>query len=339
MEQGCKPGDHFCSSMVKVLVNYATENGTKVVSERSLIVKTDAFQGKVQAELFGDISIFGPEIRIYSETLPAMEKIQKAAGIERIFWPKFVFLNHYRLVPKQPLSLCRLIHCNNSTAMIVMEDLRPDYSMVHYGIPFDDLSLVVDNLAQFHALSLVVHEQDPSLTDYKNNVFTEENSDFIRTLMRGLQTLTKQTAQWTGFDKIHKKLSSLPEKLVTRVCEIYQGKCCSFNVLNHGDFHIRNLMFKRTNGCDVDDVKFLDFQICNWGSPAIDLSLLVHVNGDKHVADRREEIYLRYYESFRDYLRRFGYSKAKIPSLLDLKLEILRCGAVGKIYNGFIGTS
>lgn len=218
--------------------------------------------------------------------------------------------------------------------MIIMEDLRPDYSMTHYGVPFDDLPLVIENLAQFHALSLVVHDLDPRLTDYKSNVFTDGNSDFIRMLMRGLQTLTNQTAQWSGFEKIHEKLKSLPEKLVTRVCATYQEKCrgWGFNVLNHGDFHIRNLMFKRKNG-NVEDVKFLDFQICNWGSPAIDLSLLVHVNGDKHVAERREEVYFRYYESFRDYLKRFGYSK--IPSLLDLKLEILRYGAIGKINLGF----
>lgn len=78
--------------MVKVIVNYESKDRTKVITGRLLIVKTNAFEGNVQAELFGEISIFGPEIRIYSETLPAMERVLKAVGIETIFWPKFVIL-------------------------------------------------------------------------------------------------------------------------------------------------------------------------------------------------------------------------------------------------------
>lgn len=75
--------------MLKVTVCYSTGQGT-TITDRSLIVKTDNYDGEVQADLLSDISLFAPEIRIYSKTLPAMERILKNAGIEEIFWPKLV---------------------------------------------------------------------------------------------------------------------------------------------------------------------------------------------------------------------------------------------------------
>lgn len=71
------------------MVNYTTGHGT-TITDRSLIVKTDNYDGDVQADLLSDIALFDPEIRVYSKTLPAMERILKSAGIEEIFWPKLV---------------------------------------------------------------------------------------------------------------------------------------------------------------------------------------------------------------------------------------------------------
>lgn len=75
--------------MLKVIVTYSTGHGA-TITDRSLIVKTDNYDGEVQADLLADVALFAPEIQIYTKTLPAMERILKNAGIEEIFWPKFV---------------------------------------------------------------------------------------------------------------------------------------------------------------------------------------------------------------------------------------------------------
>lgn len=44
-----------------------------------------------------------------------------------------------------------------------------------------------------------------------------------------------------------------------------------FQVLNHEDFHIRNLMFKQDKNFKLTDVKFLVFQMPNFNLPSFDL--------------------------------------------------------------------
>lgn len=68
--------------MLKVVVSYGVDNGTRRVNDRKLVVKTDVYDGKVQAELLKNISLFTPELRMYSETLTAMEEVMKELGIK-----------------------------------------------------------------------------------------------------------------------------------------------------------------------------------------------------------------------------------------------------------------
>lgn len=202
--------------------------------------------------------------------------------------------------------------------------------MIYHGVSFNDLQPVIENIAKYHALSLVVHEEDPSLVDYTNSMIHVDNREMLTTLMRGLDILTEQTKEWPGFETVYEKMKNNRGKFLDNLFSVYERDRggWGYNVLNHGDFHIRNMMFKRV-GDKIEKVKFLDYQMPHWGSPALDLSYLVHINGNEEVEDRREEVYQKYYNCFKENLLRFGYLKP-IPTLLDLKLEILRCGAIGE---------
>lgn len=73
----------------------------------------------------------------------------------------------------------------------------------------------------------------------------------------------------------------------------------------------------------------LDFQLSIYASPAVDIFMALY--GSMTLENRtryRDEMVLHYHETFIDSLKRFGYEK-ETPSLLDLHVELTRCGALG----------
>ena len=83
-----KPGsgaaDHYASVMFKIIVSYESKGRT--VEDRRLILKTIPEAEGVKKELLETLQIFANEIKMYSDTLPAMEEILNQHG-ETKFWP------------------------------------------------------------------------------------------------------------------------------------------------------------------------------------------------------------------------------------------------------------
>ena len=70
----------------------------------------------------------------------------------------------------------------------------------------------------------------------------------------------------------------------------------------------------------------IDFQICKFATPAIDLIYaLYYFLSTENRKTRRAEIIAIYHEEFVDALKKFGYLKSP-PSLMDLQVELLKNG-------------
>jgi hypothetical protein len=77
----------------------------------------------------------------------------------------------------------------------------------------------------------------------------------------------------------------------------------------------------------------IDFQLCCWSSPAVDLSYMFGVvKRDSEGELPTEELTAYYHQEFVEALKSFGFMK-KPPSLLDLNIEILENGAL-KVLHG-----
>lgn len=102
----------------------------------------------------------------------------------------------------------------------------------------------------------------------------------------------------------------------------------AFNVLNHGDFHMRNVMYKTKADGEIEDGIMYDFQISVFASPAIDLTyaMFCFLSQDNRI-NRRDEFIACYHQQFVETLKLFGYLKAP-PSLLDLQIEMLKNGGL-----------
>lgn len=73
----------------------------------------------------------------------------------------------------------------------------------------------------------------------------------------------------------------------------------------------------------------IDFQLCIWATPAIDLIFALYGMVGNEARERREELIRHYHEHFTRTLQKLGYLK-NAPTLQDLQVELLRNGLIGK---------
>lgn len=143
----------------------------------------------------------------------------------------------------------RLIYCSLEPKIIILQDITPDqYVTEKTAQNLDTVTKVFKKLAKFHALSYFMNDNhDETISNYTEG--------FISETMKGSQAyigqmLTMGISVLSGWGKemehIAGKLAAMAPKLAPAMIKVYgpnppgQG----YNVLNHGDFHIRNLLFK-----------------------------------------------------------------------------------------------
>lgn len=74
----------------------------------------------------------------------------------------------------------------------------------------------------------------------------------------------------------------------------------------------------------------MNFQNCFWGSPALDIIYGLYNMIDNEVrVQHRHELMTHYYNEFTATLKKIGYL-GKVPTLVDLNVEMLRKGSFGK---------
>lgn len=118
--------------------------------------------------------------------------------------------------------------------------------MQHMPVGFEKASLVAKKLGKFHALSWYLNYQQPEdnlLKSFRDGFFSEKlmkNWDFIITNMNALCELTQE---W-GMDLVAEKLKALRPHFVEKLMKVYLPNPTGLSILNHGDFHIRNLLFR-----------------------------------------------------------------------------------------------
>ena len=70
---------------------------------------------------------------------------------------------------------------------------------------------------------------------------------------------------WSGYEVITQKLEKTAEKFEELGGRVYEPNTTKyfdgFNVLNHGDFHFNNMLFKKNEDGKISDVLFVSMQM------------------------------------------------------------------------------
>ncbi|PSN31211.1 hypothetical protein C0J52_25884 [Blattella germanica] len=225
------------------------------------------------------------------KTLPSGELIQrvlsqmKGSEKEKCMYKK-VFPAIYKIMESatgkiRPLS-ARCLPCSLEN-VLVLEDMKQlGYQMAnrHNGLDLDHCKITVRALARFHAYSLELYKMNPEIMDaYEETLYTineERRAERERHMELSMDKLAKEIEGWPGYERFAEKIKKLVPGSLEKLLEYVTPKKNSLNVLNHGDCWTNNMMFlyNKENG-KVEDVRFVDFQMSRFSSPALELQYFI----------------------------------------------------------------
>uniref|UniRef100_A0A182M6J4 CHK kinase-like domain-containing protein n=2 Tax=Anopheles culicifacies TaxID=139723 RepID=A0A182M6J4_9DIPT len=297
-----KKGDNYASEMYRVSLHY--DIGVSV--KQNIILKVMP-SGELQQQVMEENSIYPREIVIYGRIIPKIYQLLSSIGDVSVISP-----------------LC-LATASAPKQMLVFEDAcEQGYQMIdrRYGLDLDHARLVMVKIAKLHACSTIVYEEDRALFDLtmegcisddpKKQTFLPYYRRCVRQVMRLVAEWNKKDGRW---DQILRKLEKLQDKIIPYGCDVYRRRDDSFNVLNHNDLWINNLLFSSGEGTGVKDVLLLDYQLAYFGSPGVDLNFFLY-------GSLRPELY---HTTLRSTLEQLHYA-GTIPTLPDIHVEIIRKG-------------
>lgn len=148
-----------------------------------------------------------------------------------------------------------------------MEDLKKfGYKMANRQdqLNFKQCSRILQTLARFHALSMLIKRERPELAEVLFKEVCDKDAEkhmgaFIKMQVPFIIKMCSQTGSLLKYTEVMTEFNEKGFDAVT--------KCLSpeergpFTVLNHGDMWLTNFMFKQDQNGDVIQAKLLDFQL------------------------------------------------------------------------------
>ncbi|XP_050084730.1 uncharacterized protein LOC126570784 [Anopheles aquasalis] len=309
LRPGTKPGEHFASVMYRTTIHYRTGGNRGREASLDVIMKIKPFQGGLKKEMLEDSDVFVKEMYVYSKVLPEMARRLGAIG--------------------ETLNFPRLIYASvKPHTILILEDVTgKGWRTGQYITTFEEVIPSVKAIAKFHAASVVIERDDPT--------FSVENQCNIANQLRALDEMTKKSIDnllevmrgHPEFASLIKPVEKLKTTLLETLIESYSPSANCLNVVVHGDFHSKNLLHQFSADGRLLDTMLIDYQICSWTTPAVDVHYLLDTIVDQSLKEtHRDKIVCLYYEEFCRLLVRLGYI-GHIPGLIELQIELLRKGA------------
>ncbi|XP_063709646.1 uncharacterized protein LOC134838115 [Culicoides brevitarsis] len=307
---GTKPGQHYASIMFRAEVTYDTKTSPNAVIK--LILKTVPTEEGHKMEFMREATAFKTEMRMYEEVLPEIQKLLKGINDPLVIAPTLVYQS------------------NDPAPVIVFIDETPNgFKPYEKNLSFEEAQIAIQTLAKFHACSLFVNKNVKDLTLFDDCPYIPApgRTDFLQFFfMKGMIDSVKATREWEGEEALADKLEKNLEVFEQRVREVFNDYTKqSHQVLVHGDFQFRNMIF-RNEGAKSEDFLLLDYQYCYWNTPAIDIfGLLYNVCNEDVRVHHRNDVLMKYHQVFKETLEKLNYN-GPIPRLLDIQMELLRAG-------------
>ncbi|XP_024879410.1 uncharacterized protein LOC112459515 [Temnothorax curvispinosus] len=309
-------GDNYTSDMIRVTAEFSRDQGgSKITEKKSIIVKISPLVEGIRQDMIELSGMFHTEISMMSDTLDKMNKL---------------------LGPEHRLSGKGLYVQNKNPTLLVMEDLAPlGFRMADRlsGLDLAHTILALDGLARFHATSIAICEKEPKQKEmYSKGMFNEqyppEMSNFFN---MSVKALADEVANWPGMKKYSEKIAKLTDHIykiginATKPCED------EFNVINHGDFWVNNMLFKYDNNGKPIQHICVDFQLCVYTSPAIDLQYFLSTSPSPDVIENKKDVLLNEYLSALSATMKQLGCKTQPPTIEELKATLKRKASYGMI--------
>lgn len=295
-----QPGENYGSLMLSVdIVLTCNENKEKTLHLVAKMCPPNEWLRK----MFNIPVTFKKEESIYKEVSLVFREFEQEYGIPHMtdFFPKYY---------GSRLSLDANSKEVDNDAVLLLENLKTQGYAVGDRIEGFDLQTseaVVKALATFHAVALAVKIKKPE-------IFRKRIAPNVEK-MKGFDELSDEHRQRGEniFIDVLKKYSEFSPYLY-RIIDYYrQGEIAfqrghearePFATIGHNDLWTNNMLIKKID--DQINVKFVDFQILDYGSPARDLIFFLYLSVQNPVAEEHDDQLIQlYYDTFISVLEKF----------------------------------
>uniref|UniRef100_A0A182J9E2 CHK kinase-like domain-containing protein n=1 Tax=Anopheles atroparvus TaxID=41427 RepID=A0A182J9E2_ANOAO len=305
VKNAAKKGDNYAAALysVKVDLFWASTATEEILS---LIIKAPP-KGTAAAYTL-DKEMYVRERYVYETLVPAFEALFRTKG-------ESVKLGARYYTPPSGLPV----------EVIVLEDLvTSGYRMANRqeGLDRAHTETVLDHLAKFHAASAVYCESGPPLPtvltqSYSDLQMAKKTDELFRP---SLDSLFEYMKGWDFAEEYTQDLELVSRRIYQLLVDTWAVNTEGFNVLNHGDAWMNNMLFSHENGT-VAQVAFVDYQFSAWGSPVFDLIQFLFSSVSHSLKLSEQARFLRFYqEKLIQYLRLLGYTKP-LPTLQRLQID------------------
>jgi len=309
-------GDNYTSDMIRVTTEFSRDQGgRKITEKKSIIVKISPIVEGVRQDLIAKSGIFHIEILMMSDTLDKMNKL---------------------LGPKHRLSGKGLYVQNDNPTLLVIEDLAPlGFRMADRlsGLDLTHSVLALRGLARFHASSVAICEKEPNQKKmYSRGMFNSEHPpEMGEFFIMGVKALADELANWPEGKKYSEKIAKLSDHIYQIGIDACKFSEDDFNVINHGDFWVNNMLFKYDNNDKPIEHICVDFQLCVYTSPAVDLLYFLSTSPSPDVIENKRDVLLNEYLGTLSATMKQLDCKTQPPTMEELKATLKRRGSYGMI--------
>ncbi|KAM7363920.1 uncharacterized protein ACRADG_000641 [Cochliomyia hominivorax] len=303
-------GDHYASIMFRCKISYRSDN-SEYVKEKSLIIKTLPDEG-FKAEQLQQSTVFETEISMYTQTLPKIEKILKDCG--------------------EPTKLAAEIiyHALEPHKVLIFEDLcQAGYDILRTRyLSAEELQLIYRKVAKLHAVSYMLgqSEDHECVTKYNEGIFCNSAVMKMDFMSKGIFNFLDLLEKHPDLHIYLEKVKALQPEIAENCKQLYNAfklQSKDIFVLNHGDFHLKNLMFKFNSENLAEDLIMVDYQISCFAPVNIDLIYSQYMMMQPKFRLRRNEFMHYYFEEFLRVLKKIHFN-GELPKYSDFQIANLK---------------
>lgn len=224
--------------------------------------------------------------------------------------------------------------------LIIFEDLcQVGFDVVRgRHLTVDEMKMVYKKIAKMHAVTymLGLSEQRERVTKYEQGIFSNSTILSMDLIRNGIGYFIKFLSQHEELSKYLEKVKLMEPDMLNACSNLYNAYKLNKGhrdifVLNHGDFHMRNLMFQfnAEENDKTEDVIFVDYQVSSYGPSSIDMIYSQYQMLSPDLRLNRHEFMHFYFEEFLRVLKKIGF-QGKLPKYSDFQISLLKHRHLGQ---------
>ncbi|KAE8573988.1 uncharacterized protein [Halyomorpha halys] len=306
-------GDNYTSDLSRLRVKVQQLDGRVV--DRWVIYKTLPHTA-LRHKYMKQAGLFRTEFRMYQDVLPELESIRREKEVGEPYWGESYALRNYESLLLEDLSV-----------------LGYKMGQRKEGLDLKHCSIAMRALGKFHALTAIHRERGNLIISDFERHFLERNIEMMgKFYTMAFEDLTKSLeTKWEDEWKVYAKaLRKLNETLIKDLHKNFTIEHEKFNVLNHGDCWVNNVLFKYDAENNPVSLRFIDFQMSFYNSPGYDLQYFLNTSPSYDVRLKKNELLQIYYESLTTSLRSFEY-EGEIPTMEDIHNGLQKAALYGLV--------